>query len=74
MFNCCKTKLKKDFFFFFEEIYFFNKIYIICRKNVFILKNLFTEKTFFTEKNINENVETWEMYFYGENVCVANKI
>ena len=42
-------------------------------KNFFLLK-----KTFFTGKNINENVKNIdlisEIYFYTENVCVANNI
>ena len=41
--------------------------------NFFLLK-----KTFFTGKNINENVKNIdlisEIYFYTENVCVANNI
>ena len=52
---------------------FFTKYTLFPEKNVFIWK-----KTFFTEKNINENVKNVylisEIYFYTENVCVANKI
>ena len=65
LFICCKTKLKKKFFFFWKNIYFY-KIYIICRKNVFIWKKkvlywkfFLLKKTFFTEKNINENVKIY---------------
>ena len=36
------------------------------------------KKTFYTEKNVNENVKNIyiisEIYFYAENVCVANKM
>ena len=50
-----------------------------AKYTLFIEKNVFTrKKTFFTEKNINENVKNMylisEIYFYTENVCVANKI
>ena len=48
LFICCKTKLKKKFFF---NLFVFCKIYIICRKNVFIWKKSFILKFFFTEKN-----------------------
>ena len=39
---------------------------------------LYGKKTFFTEKNMNENVKNMylisEIYFYTENIFVANKI
>ena len=50
LFICCKTRLKKNFFF--EKIFVFYKIYVICRINMF----LFGKKNF-PEKNINENVK-----------------
>ena len=47
-------------------------------KKSFILKIFLLKKTFFTEKNINENVKNMylisEIYFYTENIFVANKI
>ena len=78
LFICCKTKLKKTFFFW-KNICVFYKIYIICRKKCFYVeKKFYKKKTFFTEKNINENVKNIylisEIYFYTKNVCVTNKI
>ena len=52
----------------------FTKYTLFAEKNVFIWK----KKTFYTEKNVNENVKNIyiisEIYFYAENVCVANKM
>ena len=77
LFICCKTKLKKKFFFE-ESICVFYKIYIICRKKSFYVETFSTEKNFFTQKNINENVKNIylisKVYFYPENVYVTNKI
>ena len=36
LFICCKTKLKKKFFF--EKIFLFYKIYIICREKMFLYR------------------------------------
>ena len=56
LFICCKTKLKKIFFF--EKIFvFFTKYTLFAEKNVFIWKKSFIMKMFFTEKN----------FFYREN-------
>ena len=62
---------------------FFTKYILFAEKNVFIwkksfiLQNFFTEKNFFTEENIYENVKNiyliWEIFFYTENVYVANE-
>ena len=50
LFICCKTKLKKKFFF--EKIFvFFTKYTLFAEKNVFIWKKSFIMKMFFTEKN-----------------------
>ena len=83
LFICCKTKLKKKYFFL-KKYLFFTKYTLFAEKNVFIWKKKFyieiflLKKTFFTEKNINENVKNIylisEIYFYTENVCVTNKI
>ena len=72
LFICCKTKLKKKFFFFERIFVFFTKYTLFAEKNVFIWKKKFIEK------NINGNVKKTylisEIYFYTENVCVTNKI
>ena len=84
LFICCKTKLK-IFLLFLKNICVLYKIYIICRKNCFYMEKKFYiekffywKKTFFGEKNVNEKVKNmyliWKIYFYTENVCVANKI
>ena len=64
LFICCKTKFKKNFFFF-EKIFVFYKIYIICRK-----KHFYMEKKFY-----NENFFYWKKLFYRvkyKNVNVKN--
>ena len=69
----------------FEKIFvFFTKYTLFAEKNIFIWKKSFIlkffllKKTFFTKKNIYENIKNTylirEIYFYTENVCVANKI
>ena len=64
-----------------EKKNFFLKKNICFLQNIhYLQKKMFLhgKKTFFTEKNINENVKNMylisEIYFYTENVCVANKI
>ena len=51
---------------------------IFTKYTLFAEKNAFIWKKKFIEKNINENVKNIypisEIYFYTENVCVANKI
>ena len=49
LFICCKTKLKKKFFF--EKIFVFYKTYIICRKKCFNVEKRFYIEKCFTEKN-----------------------
>ena len=50
LFICCKTKLKKKFFFW-KNICVFYKIYIICRKKCFYMEKKVLYWNFFTEKN-----------------------
>ena len=38
LFICCKTKSKKNFFFFWKNICVFYKIYVICRKKCFYIE------------------------------------
>ena len=62
---------------FFSKYTLFGEKNVFIWKKIFVLENIFTEKTFI-EKNINENVKNiyliWKIYFYAENVCVANEI
>ena len=77
LFICCKTKLKKNFFW--KNICVFYKIYIICRKKCFYMEKVLywkiflLKKTFFTEKNINENVKiyiSFEKYIFMQKMFV----
>ena len=83
LFICCKTKLKKNFFW--KNICVFYKITLYAEKKCFYMRKEFhnqhfflLKKTLFTEKNINENVKNIylisKIYFYTENVRVTNKI
>ena len=51
---------------------------VFTKYTLFAEKMLLYGKKHFMEKNINENVKKMylisEIYFYTENVCVANKI
>ena len=79
------AKLSRKQFCFFEKVFVFlqnihiNVLYaytcFYMEKKFCNEKNLLLKKNFFAEKNVNENVNLIsEIYFYTENVCVANKI
>ena len=80
-----KLSWKKIFFFFLKKHMCFLQKYTLFAEKMFLYekkvlywKTFLLKKTFFTEKNINGNVKKykiyliWEIYFYAENVCVAN--
>ena len=73
----------KEFFFFWKNICFLQNIHYLQKICFYMEKKFYNnffllKKTFFTGKNINENVKNIdlisEIYFYTENVCVANNI
>ena len=80
-----KLSWKKIIFFFEKTYVFFTKYTLfaekmfLSEKKVLYWKFFLLKKTFFTEKNINGNVKKykiyliWEIHFYAENVCVANR-
>ena len=62
---CCKTKLKKNFFFwknisFLQNIHCLQKKCFYMEKKKFYIENFFHwKKLFFTEKNVNKNVKIY---------------
>ena len=60
LFICCKTKLKKKFFFW-KNICVFYKIYIICRKKCFYMgKKFYNEKFFYWKKLFYREKYKWK--------------
>ena len=57
---------------------FFTKYTLFAEKKFLYGKTSFIMKIFFAQKNTNENVKNMylisEIYFYTENIFVANKI
>ena len=81
LFICCKTKLKKNFFFkficFLQNIHYLQKRYFYMEKKFYNEKFFYWKKLFYTEKykwKCKNLYLILKKYFYTENVCVTNKI
>ena len=65
LFICCKTKLKKTFFF--EKIWFFlQNIHYLQKKRLYVKTSSLLKKIFISNLR--------NMFLYAENVCFTNKI